>query len=77
MIKTAILVCEGACNPSRESLEAIVDEDSRKDDKGRMMRGSKVVLLRALTHTPHTFLRRTSTGKRWRCDICGSDRSYG
>ena len=76
-MKTATLVCEGACNPSRQTLEDMVDADSRKDDKGRMMRGSKVVLLRALIHTPHTFVRRTSTGKRWRCDICESERSYG
>ena len=76
-MKTATLVCEGTCNPNRTTLEDMVNADSYKDDKGRMMRGSKVELLRALKHTPHTFLRRTSSGTRWRCDICGSERTYG
>lgn len=76
-MKTATLVCEGACNPNRQTLEDIVEADSRKDDKGRMMRGSKVVLLRALLHTPHTWKRYTARRHRWTCDVCQHERTYG
>jgi len=74
---TAVLVCEGACNPNRDALEHIVDNDSWADDKGRMMRGSKVLLLRALKHTPHTRVGRGVFGQMWRCDVCQQERKYG
>lgn len=77
MNRTAVLVCEGACNPTRTMLEQLVDADSWKDDKGRLMRGSKVTALRVLVHTPHTWKRRTATGHRYQCDVCGKERSYG
>jgi hypothetical protein len=77
-ITNAVLVCEGACNPARESLERLVDNDSRPDEKGRLMRGSKVMLLRALVHTPHhRGARRIGYKYNWVCDVCGHERHYG
>lgn len=76
-MKTATLVCEGACNPHRLALEELVDADRQADDKGRMMAGPKVPLLRRLVHTPHTWRTYTARGHRYRCDVCGWERKYG
>ena len=76
-MKTATLICEGKCNPDRLDLERIVNADRQGDDKGRMMAGPKVLLLRRLIHTPHTWRTYTARGHRYRCDICGHERKYG
>ena len=76
-MKVASLVCEGGCNPTREYLERRVEADSMKDDKGRVMPGPKVTMLRNLIHTLHDWKGRNAKGERWVCRVCNTERKYG
>ena len=73
-----LLVCEGPCNPGRESTEAMVSEMTRERLVGSVV---PVVVLRALVHTPHVYAGKTFAGhgcsEWWTCRTCGTKRRYG
>ena len=70
MRSRALLVCEGACNPSLSAYDEAVIEYRRKFPKGPV---TAVARDGGFRHTAHEKL----NGIDWRCTTCGSVRRWG
>lgn len=80
------LICEGACNPTVQSLDALVRDAGRIEWRkvGKTIKSvtdlSPVVSaqLRGLLYTPHTLRSATDKcGERFVCAACGHARRFG
>ena len=81
---TYALICEGACNPTLPSVDAMVraavhPRDSYDQATRRVLDTSEGNLgdwLRAQKHTPHVKVNHRAHN-RYACQVCGSDRRFG
>lgn len=75
------LVCEGSCNPTRESIDTLVADytvDTLKIPGARVVIADPLAeLQRTLRYTPHIQAGTIGVWQRAECLDCGTERKYG
>jgi hypothetical protein len=72
-----LIICEGACNPSRPAVDAAAESFRRACTENRCAQTPPADLVRQLRAIRHTVHQRVPDTNLYACATCGAKRRYG